>query len=53
MRVMVAMSGGVDSTACALLLREKYKVEGFFMQLAQPNYQEQEKPSNMKILSLS
>lgn len=35
------MSGGVDSTACALLLRESYQVEGFFMQLAQPNFSEQ------------
>lgn len=35
------MSGGVDSTACALMLREKYEVEGFFMALAQPNLQEQ------------
>lgn len=35
------MSGGVDSTACALLLREKYPVTGFFMQLAQPNFPEQ------------
>lgn len=32
------MSGGVDSTACALLLREHYPVKGFFMQLAQPNF---------------
>lgn len=32
------MSGGVDSTACALLLREKYQVKGFFMQLAQPDF---------------
>ena len=31
------MSGGVDSTACALLLRDSYQVEGFFMHLAQPN----------------
>ena len=31
------MSGGVDSTACALLLRDRYQVEGFFMRLAQPN----------------
>jgi len=31
------MSGGVDSTACALLLRDRYQVEGFFMHLAQPN----------------
>lgn len=32
------MSGGVDSTACALLMRERYEVHGFFMQLAQPNF---------------
>jgi len=37
----IAMSGGVDSTACALLLREKYQVYGFFMQLAQPDFAEQ------------
>lgn len=35
------MSGGVDSTACALLLREKHQVHGFFMQLAQPDFAEQ------------
>lgn len=27
------MSGGVDSTACALLLRQDYEVHGFFMRL--------------------
>ena len=32
------MSGGVDSTACALMLREKYQVKGFFMRLAQPDF---------------
>jgi tRNA-uridine 2-sulfurtransferase len=32
------MSGGVDSTACAILLKETCQVEGFFMHLAQPNY---------------
>ncbi len=37
----IAMSGGVDSTACALLLRDSYRVEGFFMRLAQPNFTEQ------------
>jgi tRNA-specific 2-thiouridylase len=36
------MSGGVDSTACALLLRKHYRVEGFFMLLAQPNIAAQE-----------
>jgi tRNA-specific 2-thiouridylase len=35
------MSGGVDSTACALMLREKYQVQGFFMQLAQPDLAQQ------------
>ncbi len=35
------MSGGVDSTACTLLLREKYQVHGFFMALAQPTLTEQ------------
>jgi tRNA-specific 2-thiouridylase len=40
-RVGIAMSGGVDSTACALLLREKYEIEGFFMHLAQPDFERQ------------
>lgn len=40
-RIGIAMSGGVDSTACAILLREHYQIEGFFMQLAQPNFQDQ------------
>ncbi len=35
-KVGIAMSGGVDSTACALLLREKYDVHAFFMKLSQP-----------------
>ncbi|HBG19240.1 MAG TPA: tRNA (5-methylaminomethyl-2-thiouridylate)-methyltransferase, partial [Desulfobulbaceae bacterium] len=29
-RIGIAMSGGVDSTACALLLRERYDIQGFF-----------------------
>ncbi len=37
-QIGIALSGGVDSTACALLLREHYQVKGFFMQLAQPNF---------------
>lgn len=36
------MSGGVDSTACALLLREHCQVHGFFMKLTQPDIIEQE-----------
>jgi tRNA-uridine 2-sulfurtransferase len=36
------MSGGVDSTACVLLLRHSYRVQGFFMRLAQPDYPAQE-----------
>ena len=35
------MSGGVDSTACALLLQNQYDVHGFFMQLAQPDLNRQ------------
>ncbi len=35
------MSGGVDSTVCALLLREQYEIEGFFMRLAQPDFRRQ------------
>jgi tRNA-uridine 2-sulfurtransferase len=36
-RAGIAMSGGVDSTACALLLKNRYDIKGFFMQLAQPD----------------
>lgn len=35
------MSGGVDSTSCALLLKDKYYVEGFFMHLGQPGFKAQ------------
>ena len=38
MNIGIAMSGGVDSTACALMLKEKYQVKGFFMRLAQPDF---------------
>lgn len=40
-QIGIALSGGVDSTACALLLREQYQVTGFFMQLSQPNFSAQ------------
>ena len=40
-QIGIAMSGGVDSTACALLLQKKYEVHGFFMQLAQPDLADQ------------
>ena len=42
-KVGIAMSGGVDSTACALLLKEKFSVQGFFMRLAQPDFEKQRK----------
>ncbi len=35
------MSGGVDSTSCALILKEHADVTGFFMQLAQPDLDQQ------------
>lgn len=40
----IAMSGGVDSTATALLLRQQYgaeRLQGFFMRLAQPDFAQQ------------
>ena len=40
-RIGIAMSGGVDSTATALILRENTTVEGFFMRLAQPDFDRQ------------
>lgn len=40
-RLGIAMSGGVDSTAVTLMLKERYQVHGFFMDLAQPDFREQ------------
>ncbi|MEE4240440.1 MAG: tRNA 2-thiouridine(34) synthase MnmA [Desulfopila sp.] len=40
-KVGIAMSGGVDSTAAALMLKNQYDVTGFFMQLAQPDRERQ------------
>ncbi|WP_167505787.1 tRNA 2-thiouridine(34) synthase MnmA [Desulfosediminicola flagellatus] len=37
-RIGIAMSGGVDSTATALILRESNDIQGFFMRLAQPDF---------------
>jgi len=40
-QIGIAMSGGVDSTACAIMLQKTHAVQGFFMHLAQPDYQSQ------------
>lgn len=37
----IAMSGGVDSTATALLLKENFELSGFFMDLDQPDFESQ------------
>lgn len=42
-RIGIAMSGGVDSTASALILRDNKAIEGFFMRLAQPDFEQQRK----------
>jgi tRNA-specific 2-thiouridylase len=39
--VGIAMSGGVDSTACALKLKDKFHLTGFFMDLGQPEFSQQ------------
>ena len=40
-QIGMAMSGGVDSTASALLLSEHYTVHGFLMDIGQPRFAEQ------------
>ena len=40
-QIGLAMSGGVDSTASALFLKEHYKVQGFLMDIGQPSFAEQ------------
>jgi tRNA-specific 2-thiouridylase len=40
-QVAIAMSGGVDSTACALLLKDQYHISGFLMDIGQPGFSEQ------------
>lgn len=40
-RIGIAMSGGVDSTAAALMLRDSNTIQGFFMRLAQPDFDDQ------------
>ena len=35
------MSGGVDSTAAALMLRQEYSITGFFMNVGQPDFLQQ------------
>ncbi len=37
------MSGGVDSTSCALILQKEYDVSGFFMELAQADIEKQKR----------
>ena len=37
----IAMSGGVDSTACALILKKEYRISGFLMDLDLPSFNEQ------------
>ncbi len=41
-QIGIAMSGGVDSTSCALLLQQEHDVHGFFMHLAGPDQAGQE-----------
>lgn len=40
-RIGIAMSGGVDSTATALKLRDHNSIHGFFMRLSQPDIDQQ------------
>ncbi|MFH1215421.1 MAG: tRNA 2-thiouridine(34) synthase MnmA [Pseudomonadota bacterium] len=40
-KIGIAMSGGVDSTVCAALLRERHTVHGFFMDIGLPDREKQ------------
>lgn len=40
-QIAVAMSGGVDSTACALLLKDQFAIHGLLMDIGQPGFNEQ------------
>jgi len=40
-KIAVAMSGGVDSTVCAAMLKKNHEVHGFFMNLGLPDQKEQ------------
>lgn len=40
-KIGLAMSGGVDSTAAALILKQQYDITGFFMNLGQPDFLQQ------------
>ena len=40
-KIGIAMSGGVDSTAAALILKQQYDITGFFMNIGQPDFRRQ------------
>ncbi|THB78340.1 MAG: tRNA 2-thiouridine(34) synthase MnmA [Desulfobulbaceae bacterium] len=47
-RIGIGMSGGVDSTATALILQNKYPISGFLMNVGQPNFRAvKEKATNI------
>ncbi len=40
-KIGIAMSGGIDSTCCALMLKEHHDITGYFMHLKQPDISHQ------------